>query len=216
MAGPTPRGIRNSELKSRILHVAQQSVYQVKLQPPAEVVAYLNSGSRGLNYSQSGEDVELMCSDVQLPGSDLITHDVTNDYAGVDEKLAYRRSYTNVAFTFMVNRRYDVIEMFDGWIDYISGMSEDQTQFANRYASYRVAYPNDYRSDGVYITKFEKDVGSDNASSYTDRMAIEYNFIGAYPISINPTAVGYGNKDVLKYTVNMNFIRYVRRRYQTS
>jgi hypothetical protein len=104
--------------------------------------------------------------------------------------------------------------MFDGWIDYIAGYTQNQSEMGNRYLSYRVNYPNDYRSDAVYVTKFEKDVGSENNSSKNDQIAVEYNLIGAYPISINATQIGYEKSEVLKYTVNMNYLRYVRRRFK--
>ena len=41
MAGPRPNKINTSTLKSRILNIAQTSVYQVKLQPPSSVTSFL-------------------------------------------------------------------------------------------------------------------------------------------------------------------------------
>jgi len=214
MAGPTPRSVRTSDLKSRFVHVAQTSIYQVKIQPPPKVTSFLNGGDRSFNYSSDGEDIELRCSSVSLPGTNFFTQEQKNDYSGVTEKMPYRRTYSDLSFTFFVDRKYDVFEMFDGWIDYIAGYTQNQSEMGNRYLSYRVNYPNDYRSDAVYVTKFEKDVGSENNSSKNDQIAVEYNLIGAYPISINATQIGYERSEVLKYTVNMNYLRYVRRRFK--
>ena len=211
MAAPRPRSVKTSDLKSKVLNVAQTSVYQVRLQPPTEVVSYLNSGSRQFNYAFDGEDVELMCDSTQLPGSSFMTHEVTNDYRGVTEEMAYRRSYDGkISFSFYVNQKYDVVEMFDGWMDYISGYDENQSRMKTPYASYRMKYPEDYKSD-VYVTKFEKNVDS-RVRNNNQELGMEYTFVGAFPISCQPMSVSYDSSQVLKYQVTMSYIRYVRQR----
>ncbi len=57
MSGPAPNTKRVDDLKSRILHVAQTSVYKVKIQPPDPVVKFLNSSVRDVNYNSSGENI---------------------------------------------------------------------------------------------------------------------------------------------------------------
>ena len=122
MPGPYPNSVKTSALKSKILHVAQTSVYQVKVQPPISVLTFLNG--RNFNYYADGENVELMCSAASLPGVNLFTHEATNDFAGMSEKMAYRKDFGNTLdLTFMVNNRYDVIELFDGWVDFIAGQN---------------------------------------------------------------------------------------------
>ena len=116
--------VRTSDLKSRFLHLAQTSVFTVKLQPPSSVVSYLRE--KGFNYNRSGEGVELRCKNAMLPGSNLETVVQSNDYVGITEKMATRRSFDTVQFEFYVDNKYDVIEMFDGWIEYISGQTTDE------------------------------------------------------------------------------------------
>jgi len=207
---PNPSRVRTSDFKSRVLHVAQTSVYLVKLQPPPAVAAFLSG--RGLNYALSGQDIELACTQTSLPGHQLNTIDVMNDYRGVSEKMAYRKQYDNLAFTFYVDHDYDVVQMFEGWIDYIAGHTLTENQYINQYASYRMNYPEGsggYRCNSVYVTKFEKDVGARKSGSQSK---LDYTFVGAYPLSINSTPVSYAQSDVLKYTVNMTYIRYVMSR----
>ena len=91
MAGALPNGIRTSDLKSRFLHLAQTSVFQVKLNPPAEVKGLLNS--RGFNFNQEARDVELLCDSVSLPGTNFQTVNVQNNYAGVTELIVDRRDF---------------------------------------------------------------------------------------------------------------------------
>ena len=49
--------IKTSTLVSKILNLAQTSVYQIKLAPPADVKAHLNLN--GFNYDNDGENIEL-------------------------------------------------------------------------------------------------------------------------------------------------------------
>ena len=206
MAGPSPNFQKVSSLKSKILHVAQTSVYQVKIQPPDPVVKFLNSSGRDVNYRLDGENIELMCSETNLPGSTLATHDVTNDFPGVTEKMAYRRIFDEtIDFTFMVDRDYSVIEFLDGWMNYVTG---DGTTFSradmvDRTAYYRMNYPEDYKSDNLYITKWEKD----NSNS-----SMTYQFIGAFPLSIVSTPVSYEASGVLKCSASFSYMRYIRTR----
>ena len=207
MAGPSPNFQKVSSLKSKILHVAQTSVYQVKLQPPDPVIKFLKSPGRDLNYeSDEGTNIELMCSETNLPGSTLATHDVTNDFPGVTEKMAYRRIFDEtIDFTFMVDRNYNVVEFLDGWMNYVTGQgsTSPRDEYVNPTAYYRMNYPSNYKTDNLYITKWEKD----NSNS-----SMTYQFIGAFPLSIISMPVSYEASGVLKCTASFSYIRYIRTR----
>ena len=208
---PKPKKVRTADLRSDFLRVAQTSVFIVKIQPPAEVAAYLRG--REINYPQDGEGIELMCNQTSLPGHKLGTVDVENDYIGVSEKMAMRKNYDEaIEFTFNVNYKYDVVQFFEGWIDFIAGHRGDQSRYINRYANYRMSYPSSYRSDNVYITKFEKSVEYENELEKSEQETsykLDYTFVGAFPLSILPTNVSYTKSDVLTYRVRMDYIRYV-------
>jgi len=210
MAGP----FRTSDLKSRILNLAQTSVFQVKMQPPEAVMAHIRANT-DINYNEDGEDIELLCSDASLPGTSLSTHEVTGDYRGVRERMAYRRMYDDTTdFVFYVDHDYDVIEFFDSWIDYISGVGEGQylskDNQATYAANYRMNYPNSYMTN-VYISKFEKDVSPDNKIfNDGDKYSMTYTFVQAFPLNIISTPVSYQQSDVLRVTVSMAYQRYVR------
>ena len=206
MAGPpSPNTLSISEIKSNLLNLAQTSIYQVKLSPTADVQSFLSQEGRNFSYLLNGESIELLCSDTNLPGSSLATHEVTNDYPGVTEKFAYRRIYDEtIDFTFYVDKNYRVVEFLDGWINYITGQGTTfgDVEYADRYRYYRMNYSNFYKTDGLYITKFEKD----NANSMT------YQFIGAFPINIVSMPVSYESSSILKCTASFSYIRYIRKR----
>ena len=201
MAGALPNGIRTSDLKSRVLNLAQTSVFQVKLNPPPQVVGLINT--RGFNFNADSPNVELLCESVDLPGTSLQTFQSDNNYAGVTEDIVDRREYgRRLRMSFYVDRNYKVFDMFDGWIDYISNQIRTDG-YRSEFASYRMNYPVTYRGQ-VYITKFEKE-GYGTSNMYT--------LIGAYPISINQVPLSYGNSQIMQYTVTFAYLRYVRDKF---
>ena len=220
MGNVRPRPYKTSELKSRITNLAQTSVYQLKIQPPAGLFSLLKEVGRDLDYNRAGENLELLCDSAVLPGSSFATHEPTNDYAGVTEKMAYRRMYDGTLdLRFMVDRNYNVIEMLDGWLDFISGVgiTGSRQSYKSRHVNYRMTYPEQYRTE-LYLTKFEKDV------SYPDDFGdviegvldppkqLLYTFVGAFPSSVTSTPVSYGPSDVLRINVSFSYMRYVRER----
>lgn len=203
--------IKTSALKSRILQLAQTSVYQIKLAPPVEVLNHLNEN--GFNYSIDGENVELLCNSTTLPGSSFSTHEVIGDYQGVRERMVYRRQYDDtIDLTFYVDHDYKVVNLFDGWFDYISGQGRGQRLSninARKWAAnYRMNYPSNYKTN-MYIVKFEKDV-STVQSVYEDdeTFQLTYTLVNAFPLNIISTPISYEGSQILKYTVSMSFMRY--------
>jgi len=210
MAGIRPDKLSVSDIKSRLLNIAQTSLYRLTLPVPADVRTFVSQ--RGINTLDI-DNISLLCSEANLPGSTLATHDVTNDYHGVSEKMVYRRMYDETAYmTFYVDRNYKVVEFFESWIDYITGVGEVFTrkQFESPYVHHRMSYPDDYKIN-MYLTKFEKDHGLDGFST-----TLEYTFVRAFPISITSMPVSYDQSQLLKCNVSFSFIRYVMNRTGTS
>lgn len=205
MASGTPTHHSISELKSRILNIAQTSIYHVKFGLPQSASNFLGNSARGIT-DRTISDIELLCCDASLPGSGLATHDVTNDYHGVSEKMAYRRLYDeSIDLTFYVDRSYNVIEFFDGWINYITGEGTtfSRDEYKDPYVHYRMNYPDKYRST-LYIVKFEKDKNINNSMTYT--------LVNAFPTNIISMPISYEQSQLLKCTVSFSFTRYVRER----
>ena len=201
MAGVRPERLTVSKIKSRLLNVAQSSLYRLTLSVPQAVRNNLSLSS--IDY----DNIDLLCSEASLPGSTLTTHEVNNDYHGVTEKMAYRRMYDEtVGLTFYVDRNYKVIELIEGWMDYISGIDNART-YENPYVSYRMAYPKSYKNN-IFLTKFERDHFSNQSD--LPRTTLNYTFVNAFPLSITATPVSYEASDVLKCSVSFNYIRYVK------
>ena len=211
MAGVRPEKLTVSKIKSRLLNVAQSSLYRLTLSVPQAVRNTLPLDS--IDY----DNINLLCSEATLPGSSLTTHEVTNDYHGVTEKMAYRRMYDEtVGLTFYVDRNYKVIQLIEGWMDYITGVDNKRT-YKDPYASYRMSYPSTYKRN-MFLTKFEKDhftrdfSETRGGSRSTSRTVLDYTFVNAFPLSLTAIPVSYEDSQVLKCSVSFNFVRYVMER----
>ena len=209
---PTVRNI--AKIKSSLLHPALTSHFEVKIPIPGGGFGNFLKYN-GVNLDQ--ERLNLMCSEATLPGSNLATFEINDNFHGVTERHAYRRVYDDrIDLTFYVDAdNYLPIRYFETWIKYIVDESRGKQADKNagsedRNYFYRVRYPegtNGYTSDGLTVTKFERTGNTDN-SSYQGS-TLEYKFIRAFPISINSMPVSYDSSSLLKCTVSMSYIRYV-------
>lgn len=195
---PNKRSI--SDIKSNLLRPALTSHFEVEVGlPNAEFVQRI----LGANQDQ----LNLMCAEAKLPGSQLTTLDITNDFTGVSEKHAYRRMFDDrIDLTFYVDAtNYLPIRFFEAWIRFITDEDNeikdggknplDPTYF------YRMRYSNEYAAAGLKVTKFERDYQS----------SLEYEFVKSYPLSISSMPVSYESSSLLKCSVSMAYIRYVTR-----
>ena len=159
-------------IKSTLLKPSLTSFFEVKIGIPSGLSSWLGIRERDLN---------LLCSEVDLPGSSLATTEITNDFHGVTERRAYRRIFQEETnFTFYVDSSdYTPIKFFERWIEYITNGVGDQAApqdlQQNNYF-YRMRYPqgaNGYMAQqGLTVTKFEKDQAYGGG-------AIEYKFVNA-------------------------------------
>lgn len=202
-AAKYPSKKRLSDLKTNILATAQTSHFQAWFNPPDEVKKWMSQKSAagmGKKFTNAKDEFySLMCSDATLPGSTLATHEQVNDFTGVTERHAYRRQYDERSeFSFYVDKEYDVITFFENWMSFIVNEQLVQGLEDTNY-SYRVNFPVEYQTK-IFINKFEKD--------YSNRM-LTYQFINAFPLSINSIPVSYNASEILRVTVSFSYSRYI-------
>ena len=210
MASVTPTPKKIADIKLNLLRPALTSHFAVTIPKPngGDFDQFLRYN--GVIFNQG--KLNLMCSEAVLPGSNLATFEINDNFHGVTERHAYRRVYDDrIDLTFYVNAdevgSYLPIRYFETWMKYIVDESRGEQDDKNagsedREYFYRVRYPegkNGYTADGLTVTKFERD--------YTQ--TLEYKFIRAFPISINSMPVSYDSSSLLKCTVSMSYIRYV-------
>lgn len=219
-ANPTVKTI--SSIRSLLLRPSLTSHFLCEFAPPSKiegkpgVVEFISeriekSKLNSIDYTNKNDQelLSLSCTEASLPGSSLATIDIDNDYHGVSEKHAYRRLYDDRAdFTFYVDHNYKIITFFENWISYCVGENTFKGQQNSNY-TYKVNYPKTYKTDNMFITKFERDIDKVETVIKEKPVPLTYQFIGAYPISINSMPVSYDASNLLKCTVSFSYTRYV-------
>jgi len=203
------------DIKSKLLHPALTSHFEVEIPKPLDVDGKFKQFLEDNRYQDNsvlGDQLNLMCSEAILPGSNLATLELSSNYTGVTERHAYRRIYdNNIDFTFYVDAdKYLPIKYFEIWMKFIVDESVEKqgdkgvgSKDSNYF--YRVRYPKDYMCEqGLKVTKFER---TGNGKSYTGSTLI-YNFVNAFPISVFSMPVSYESSSLLKCTVSFSYIRY--------
>ena len=165
-----------------------------------EVEGYLQSYTRASDVRRFlSERSGILCSDASLPTTAYATAEVRDNFMGVPQQYAHTRIYTDIDFTFYVDDDYNLLKIFEGWMEYISSGAGLNVQHKSYYR--RMRYPDSYKCNTLYINKFEKDF----------RRTMRYQFINAFPKSMSSVPVSYGPADVLKVTVSFNYDRYIVR-----
>ena len=207
MPSVTPRPRSISEVKHKLLNPALTSHFQVVIGKPSR-----EDGSFNRFLSESGayhdaDRLNLMCCETSLPGSQLATSEILNDFHGVTERHAYRRQFDDrIDLTFYCDAdQYLPIRFFEAWIKYITNetTSNGSTGSSTRENFfYRMKFPNSYKGS-LEITKFEK-----NMYSARRTKDLTYAFVNCFPLAIASMPVTYDASDLLKCTVSMAYSRY--------
>ena len=211
------------KIKSTLLRPATTSHFEVRIGIPRNTrTSGLGSHLRGFLSGNSQENLNLMCCEAVLPGSQLATTEITNNYTGVTERHAYRRIYDEtIDLSFYVDAgNYLPIRFFEEWISGI--VNENQQEAESGDYNYRVKYPDDYMATGLKVVKFEKTgnsaipfVPSSGNMAYSGGQ-LEYSFIRSYPRSITSMPVSYDGSSLLKCSVQMTYLRYVVQYYPSG
>ena len=205
MAYVRPRSI--GEIKANLLNPALTSQYYVNIGKPFNDAGFDGFlSSIGGNYKQ--DQLNLQCSEASLPGSQLATSEITNDFYGVTERHVYRRQFDDrIDLTFYCDaEQYLPIRFFEAWMNYITNTG-DGVEKENY--SYRMKFPSKYKGP-LEVTKFEKSTGAkrkDGRSAKSVR-PLTYRFVNAFPLAISSMPVTYDSSDLLKCNVSFAYSRY--------
>lgn len=235
MSKPYPIPKKIDDVKRFILRPALTNHFSCDFPIPVGLIDWAKEGYTGIELDYLNIDVyekiSIMCSEASLPGASLMTHEINNDYTGVTERHAYRRSFDDRAdFTFYVDEDYEIIKYFQLWISYITNERKINRALDTSLASSvedftfnaRMRFPKNYVTNQLTITKFEKNAELDNnPDSYiyiseTQKQYLQYNFINAFPISINSIPVSYDQPSLLKCTVSFTYSRFWMQTVESS
>ena len=218
------------DIKRDLLKPAFTSKFMVEIDIPkslrqsGRMDRFLTDGLRTQKGSKDiREHLSIACADASLPGSSLMTFDVTDDRHGVTEVMAHRRQYDQkMDFTFYVGSRdYMAIRFFEGWMDYVVDTDKSTQQISASPWSpnhhYRMNFPNadqngktGYKLDqGLKVSAFENQLPDNEWGDENDSTVLEYNFLYSFPVAVAAMPVSYSGTDLLRCTVTMSYLRYV-------
>ena len=141
----------------------------------------------------------ILCNDASLPTTSYATAEVRDNFMGVPQQFAHTRIYTDLDFSFYVDEDYNLLKIFEGWMEYISSGANTSTLQDDRAYFRRMRYPDSYKCDTMYINKFEKNF----------KKTMRYRFVNVFPKAMSAVPVAYGPADILKVNVSFNFDRYI-------
>ena len=141
----------------------------------------------------------ILCDSASLPTTAYATAEVRDNFMGVPQQFAHTRIYTDLDFSFYVDEDYNLLKIFEGWMEYISSGANTSTLQDDRAYFRRMRYPDSYKCDTMYINKFEKNF----------KKTMRYRFVNVFPKAMSAVPVAYGPADILKVNVSFNFDRYI-------
>jgi|TARA_B100001094_G_scaffold332875_1_gene407031 hypothetical protein len=204
MPSPTPEHFDIASIKDDFLHLAQTSVYMVDCTSAVSTKPFYRPS--GMDSNEQRKCI-LLCSEATIPGSGSATHESTGDFAGVTEKMVYRRIFDeSLDLTFYVDAKYVIPEFLESWHSYCLGEDQfgefDRNSRLTDGAYYRMNYPSEYKGD-IFLTKFEKD-------DKTNQPKMSYRFKDAFPQSIASIPISYNASEILKITASFSYTRYIK------
>ena len=201
MAETTIRPYNLSVAKNLIGPLAQTNHFQVtfsSLRPSVE--SYLRDylkvdDIRNFLSRRAG----ILCDSASLPTTAYATAEVRDNFMGVPQQFAHTRIYTDLDFSFYVDEDYNLLKIFEGWMEYISSGANASTLQDDRAYFRRMRYPDSYKCDTMYINKFEKNF----------KKTMRYRFVNVFPKAMSAVPVAYGPADILKVNISFNLDRYI-------
>lgn len=199
---PTKTGRKKiSDFKPLLTNLAQTSHFEVQFGGlPSSLLTYLRAKNIDANFIY--EDVGLLCNSASLPTSSFTSSKAEGNFTGISETFANTRQYQELSLDFYVDKGYKSLIFLESWMEFISSGSYGigNISFQNRPNYHiRMQYPEDYKSNSTTIVKFDKDY----------KKELIYNFVGLFPIAINPIPVSYSDSQILKVSASFSFDRYI-------
>ena len=175
-----------------------------------------------LDTNSTSQKYDFLCSQASLPGSNFNISEELGSRQGMTERFASRRIYNEFNLTFYIDNDYNVLRMFEEYMNFINPVYNetngrydgaessqlDSYQERNTYSRFR--YPDDYRRR-ISITKFERDFlqnPNDKNNTFKNMPLLTYRFIDAFPVDINQVPMTYGGSTFLEVTVVFTYLRH--------
>ena len=191
---------------------------------------YLTNCGIFLDTNSTSQKYDFLCSQASLPGSNFDVSEELGSRQGMLERMAFRRLYEPFDLTFYIDDDYNILRMFEEWMNFINPVynqtngrydgSEssqlDAYQERNTYSRFR--YPDDYRRR-ISITKFERNFlknPNDKNNTFENIPLLTYRFIDAFPTILSPVQMSYQGSTFLQVTVQFHYLRHTVERHSNA
>ena len=138
--------------KTNIANLALTNQYQVSISGITGDLKNYLEGQYGVNREYLSGGIGIMCSEASLPTSSFATSEVKDNFQGINQQFAHTRIYIESDFTFYIDRDYNVLKFFEGWMDYIAG--DNKVSNVNRTDEHK------------YYRRFNYPMNSDSSVGY--------------------------------------------------
>ena len=120
--------ITMTDAKIKFGNLSLNNQYQVHFAGfNTSVTNYLRNSLGILNADDFiSREMGILCFDASLPASALATAEVKDNFMGVPQEYAHSRLYTDIDFTFYIDKDYTLLRIFEGWMDYITSGAEPE------------------------------------------------------------------------------------------
>jgi hypothetical protein len=189
---------------------------------PDELFSHLNKCN--LLGADKQEKYDFLCAEATLPGSTFDMAEESGSRQGIIERFPIRRIYSDFNLTFYVDDKYDVIRLFEEWMNYIdplfsqslkydgSPQGQGKDLFKEPQNFFRFSYPNTYKKN-IAITKFERNFLKNpnkkaTSSNITNQPTMTYYFVEAFPTNLTALPLSYEGSTITKTTINFSYTRY--------
>jgi hypothetical protein len=165
---------------------------------------------------------DFLCSQASLPGATFDVSEEMGSRQGMIERFASRRVYNQFDLTFYIDDDYNILRLFEEWMNYINPVynetngrydgneSSQLSVYRERNTYSRFRYPDNYRRM-LSITKFEKDFlenPNDRNNTFKNLPLLTYRFIDTFPVDINAVPMSYDGSTILQVTVVFSYLRH--------
>ena len=183
---------------------------------------YLTNCGLFVDTNSTSQKYDFLCSQASLPGSNFNISEELGSRQGMTERFASRRIYNEFDLTFYIDNDYNVLRMFEEWMNYINPVYNESNgrydgseasqlnAYQERNAYSRFRYPDDYRRM-ISITKFERDFlqnPNDKNNTFKNMPLLTYRFIDTFPVDLNAVPMSYDGSSILQVTVVFSYLRH--------
>ena len=216
--------------------ISASNLFEFAIQPTQVMQEFWADNGRAYPwYGNTGHQIDagiyrmnLLCQDIQIPGTSFNVMDLKMPKKGLTQKMATARMYNELDVSFICDLNSSPISFFKLWQDMIIGIQPTKMKqnpglynpdtYADKqeHLAYAQRYYNDYTCD-LTITKLEKfgvekktTPGGDGADPVSERPE-EYNKsfkvrLGrAYPYSFNTVPYSAGAAETVKCNVAFHY-----------